>query len=87
MTQVNDRLRQLYLQKEKINEEIAFLENKLKQEQTLKLKNKKLSKDEKIELFKALFINRTDIYAKKWHSKDGTKQGFFPPPNKNFQRK
>ena len=39
---------------------------------------KKFSKDEKIELFKSLFVARFDIYAKKWISKDGLKQGFFP---------
>ncbi|MFW3327341.1 TOTE conflict system archaeo-eukaryotic primase domain-containing protein, partial [Aliarcobacter butzleri] len=45
---------------------------------------KSFSKNEKIELFKSLFVARFDIYAKKWVSRDGSKQGFFPV-TKTFQ--
>ncbi len=70
---IHDRLQELYLQKQKIEQEIKLLEIKLR-----KTPKKELSKDEKIELFKVLFINREDIFAKKWISKDGLKQGFYP---------
>lgn len=71
---INERLKQLYTQKKQIEEEISVLESQLK---THSIKNKKLTKDEKIELFKSLFISRSDRFAKKWISKDGTKQNFF----------
>lgn len=73
MNQTSDRLKELYLQKEKIENEIKLLESKLQ-----KKESKQLSKNEKIELFKTLFISREDIFAKKWISKDGEKNGFYP---------
>ncbi len=36
------------------------------------------SKQEKINLFKSLFIGREDVYANYWVSKDGTKKGYSP---------
>ena len=74
MKTVELELEELYFQKQKLEEKIKELENFLKNQ---KSKDKKeFSKDEKIELFRELFISRTDIYAKKWKSKDGTKEGF-----------
>lgn len=74
MKTVELELEELYFQKQKLEEKIKELENSLKNE---KLKDKKeFSKDEKIELFKELFISRADIYSKKWKSKDGSKEGF-----------
>lgn len=73
---IHEELKSLYLQKQHIEEEIRKLEAKLKKENKNTQKN--LTKDEKIELFKALFVNRSDIFAKKWISKDGKKQGFYP---------
>lgn len=76
MKTVELELEELYFQKQKLEEKIEELENFLKKQ---KSKDKKeFSKDEKIELFRELFISRTDIYAKKWKSKDGTKEGFSP---------
>lgn len=76
MKTVELELEELYFQKQKLEEKIEELENFLKNR---KSKDKKeFSKDEKIELFRELFISRTDIYAKKWKSKDGTKEGFSP---------
>ncbi len=72
---IHDKLNNLYLQKQQIEEEIKKLEDKLQEKQQ---SNKNLTKYEKIELFEALFINRKDIFAKKWISKDGSKQGFYP---------
>ena len=70
---IDERLKYLYLKKQEIEKEIEKLELQVKKD-----KNKQLTKDEKIELFKALFLTRLDIFAKKWISKDGSKQGFFP---------
>lgn len=76
MKTVELELEELYFQKQKLEEKIKELENFLKNQ---KSKDKKeFSKDEKIELFRELFISRTDIYAKKWKSKDGSKEGFSP---------
>ena len=76
MKTVELELEELYFQKQKLEEKIKELESFLKNQ---KSKDKKeFSKDEKIELFRELFIARTDIYAKKWKSKDGTKEGFSP---------
>ena len=76
MKTVELELEELYFQKQKLEEKIKELESFLKNQ---KYKDKKeFSKDEKIELFRELFISRTDIYAKKWKSKDGTKEGFSP---------
>lgn len=76
MKTVELELEELYFQKQKLEKKIEELENFLKNQ---KSKDKKeFSKDEKIELFRELFISRTDIYAKKWKSKDGTKEGFSP---------
>jgi hypothetical protein len=36
------------------------------------------SKEDKIKLFRSLFIGRQDVYAKYWVSKDGTKRGYSP---------
>ena len=83
MQTLEKRLEELYIQKTKIEEEIAFLTNQIKEKATLNQK-KSFSKNEKIELFKSLFIARFDIYAKKWVSRDGSKQGFFPV-TKTFQ--
>jgi len=83
MQTLEKRLEELYIQKTKIEEEIAFLTNQIKEKATLNQK-KSFSKNEKIELFKSLFVARFDIYAKKWVSRDGSKQGFFPV-TKTFQ--
>ncbi|MBD3831349.1 MAG: helicase, partial [Arcobacter sp.] len=83
MQTLEKRLEELYIQKNKIDEEIESLKEQIKEKQALKIK-KTFTKDEKIELFKSLFIARFDIYAKKWVSRDGLKQGFFPV-TKTFQ--
>ncbi len=74
MKTVELELEELYFQKQKLEEKIKELENSIKN-QSLK-ERKEFSKDDKIELFRELFISRADIYAKKWKSKDGSKEGF-----------
>ena len=80
MINLEKKLKNLYLQKENIEEEIKSLEEQIikeKEEASKPLKTT-FTKDEKIDIFKSLFIARQDIYAKKWISKDGNKQGFYP---------
>lgn len=78
MINLEKQLENLYIQRNKIDEEIELLKEQIKsQKESLSIK-KKFTKEEKIELFKSLFIGRFDIYAKKWVSRDGAKQGFYP---------
>ena len=78
MINLEKKLESLYIEKNRIDEEIEFVKNQIKIENDTVVRKKKFTKDEKIELFKSLFISRFDIYAKKWTSKDGLKEGFFP---------
>ncbi len=75
-TQIQKRLNKLYQDKLNIEKEIALLEKELNK--------KELNKDEKIDLFKSLFVSRPDVYLKKWVSKDSTKESYFPV-TKTFQ--
>jgi superfamily II DNA or RNA helicase len=78
MTNLEKQLENLYIEKNRIEEQIEFLKQEIKVEKDSFLVKKKFTKDEKIEIFKSLFIARFDIYAKKWISRDGVKQGFYP---------
>ena len=78
MTNLEKQLENLYIEKNRIEEQIEFLKQEIKVEKDSFLVKKKFTKDEKIEIFKSLFIARFDIYAKKWISRDGAKQGFYP---------
>ena len=37
-----------------------------------------LSKEEKINIFTALFKGRTDVFAQRWEFQDGSKSGYSP---------
>lgn len=78
MTSLEKKLESLYLEKQNIEIEIKSLEEEIKKEENLKLLKTTFSKNEKINIFKSLFVARADIYAKKWISKDGNKSGFYP---------
>ena len=71
MEKIQKRLNDLLKQKELIEQEIETLQRQL-------LVKPSFSKNDKIELFKSLFIARDDIYAKKWVSKDKRKASYFP---------
>lgn len=73
MNELKRRLSELKTQKEAIENEIASLEQQLNFHT-----KKELSKEEKIELFKSLFISNPTIFARKWVSQDGNKQNYFP---------
>jgi len=78
MISLENKLKNLYLQKHEIEEEIQSLEEQISQEKQKTSLKTMFTKDEKINIFKSLFVARSDIYAKKWVSKDGSKQGFYP---------
>jgi hypothetical protein len=77
MINLKKKLEALYTKKQELEKQILELEQQI-QEQELISQKRNFSKDEKIDIFKSLFIARFDIYAKKWINKEGTKQNFFP---------
>jgi len=78
MISLEQKLKNLYLQKENIEIQIRKLESEIKEEKNLQSLKTTFNKNEKIDIFKSLFVARSDIYAKKWISKDGNKSGFYP---------
>src|SRR5574344_706228 len=62
-----------HLESEKINLDNEILKTKREIE-----KLSPFSKEQKIELFKSLFIGRYDVFAKYWISSDGLKKGYSP---------
>jgi len=78
MINLEKELKSLYFQRKEIEIKIQSLEEQIQKEKTQKPLQSKFTKDEKIDIFKSLFIARLDIYAKKWISKDGNKEGFYP---------
>ena len=62
-----------YLESERINLDNEILKTKREIE-----KLSPFSKEQKIELFKSLFIGRYDVFAKYWISSDGLKKGYSP---------
>ena len=85
MENIKQELELLYNQKKQIEEKILLLEQKILEEEKRKSSKIEFSKDEKIEIFKSLFIGRFDIFAKKWISQDKTKENFFAV-SKTFQK-
>ena len=77
MKSLEQKLQSLYAQRKQIDEQIKSLEIELRSESTAK-QQKNFTKDEKIDIFKSLFIGRYDIYAKEWISKDKQKKSYFP---------
>ena len=62
-----------HLESQKINLDNEILQTKREIE-----KLSPFSKEQKIELFKSLFIGRYDVFAKYWISSDGLKKGYSP---------
>ncbi|OCL87981.1 DEAD/DEAH box helicase [Arcobacter porcinus] len=73
---IEQELKELYLQKERVERRIEELENSLRNSQNIV--ERKLSKNERIELFRELFVARENIYLKRWKSKDQKRVGFSP---------
>ena len=62
-----------YLESQKVQLDNEILETKRQIEQI-----SPFTKEQKIELFKSLFIGRSDVFAKYWISRDGLKKGYSP---------
>lgn len=78
-------LQQLHLVLAPLREKLHYLESQKSQLENEILQIKKqieqlspFTKEQKIELFKSLFIGRSDVFAKYWVSKDGLKKGYSP---------
>lgn len=67
LQQLHQKLQYLESQRTQLDNEI--LETKKQIEQL-----SPFSKEQKIELFKSLFVGRNDVFAKYWISKDGLKK-------------
>lgn len=48
--------------------------------------SKRLTVDEKINLFRSLFRGREDVYAVRWNSKDGSRSGYSPACRNEWDR-
>jgi superfamily II DNA or RNA helicase len=73
------------MQLDKLHSKLNLLESQKKLIEKEILETKKIieklspfSKQQKIALFKSLFVAREDVYPKYWVSKDGTKKGYSP---------
>jgi len=85
MENIKQELEKLYNQKKLIEDKILVLEQKLLEVERQKSSKTDFTKEEKINIFKNLFVGRFDIYARKWISQDKTKENFFAV-SKTFQK-
>lgn len=69
--QLKEHLNSLEFQKCSIEAEILQIKRELE-------KHSALTKEDKIALYRALFVGREDVYATYWISADGLKKGYFP---------
>ncbi|MGZ8548968.1 MAG: TOTE conflict system archaeo-eukaryotic primase domain-containing protein, partial [Sulfuricurvum sp.] len=69
--QLLSRLNDLESQKRTIETQILQIKRELE-------KHSALTKEDKIALYRSLFIGREDVYATYWISGDGLKKGYFP---------
>jgi len=73
-----NRLNQLYLKLNQLENQKRTIEKEIKEIRYEISTLFPMTKEQKIELFRSLFIGREDVYAKHWTSKDGTKSGYSP---------
>ncbi len=85
MENIKQELEKLYNQKKLVEDKILVLEQKLLEVERQKSIKIDFTKEEKINIFKNLFVGRFDIYARKWISQDKTKENFFAV-SKTFQK-
>jgi superfamily II DNA or RNA helicase len=69
--ELRSRLSELESQKRSIEAQILQIKHELE-------KHSSLTKEEKIALYRSLFVGREDVYATYWISGDGLKKGYFP---------
>ena len=81
LNELYSKLNFLESQKQSIEQEILETKKTIRVTEALPATVEKLSqfsKQQKIILFKSLFIAREDVYPKYWVSKDGIKKGYSP---------
>lgn len=71
LQELRSRLNDLESQKRTIEAQILQIKRELEKHSTL-------TKEDKIALYRSLFIGREDVYATYWISADGLKKGYFP---------
>ena len=69
--ELRSRLSELESQKRSIEAQILQIKHELE-------KHSALTKENKIALYRSLFVGREDVYATYWISGDGLKKGYFP---------
>ena len=71
-------LQELYSKLNQLESQKLSIENEILQTKKQIDRVSPFSKQDKINLFKSLFIGRKDVYANYWVSKDGIKKGYSP---------
>jgi superfamily II DNA or RNA helicase len=71
-------LSELYSKLNSLEEQKQSIEKEIQRTKQIIEKLSPFSKEQKISLFKSLFIAREDVYPTYWISKDGTKKGYSP---------
>lgn len=69
---------QLHQKLQHLEPQKQIIENEILQTKKLIEQLSPFTKEQKISLFKSLFIGRGDVFAKYWVSKDGMKKGYSP---------
>lgn len=69
---------QLHQKLQHLESQKQIIENEILQTKKLIEQLSPFTKEQKISLFKSLFIGRGDVFAKYWVSKDGMKKGYSP---------
>jgi len=72
------RLNELYSKLNSLESQKLTIEKEICETKQVIEKLSPFSKEQKISLFRSLFIAREDVYPKYWISKDGTKKGYSP---------
>jgi len=72
------QLNELYLKLNLLESQKQSIEKEILETKRIIEKLSPFSKQQKISLFKSLFIAREDVYPAYWISKDGTKKGYSP---------
>ena len=72
------QLQELYQKLNRLESQKLSIENEILNTKKQIDKISPFSKQDKVNLFKSLFIGREDVYANYWVSKDGSKKGYSP---------
>jgi len=78
------QLNELYSKLNSLESQKQAIEQKILETKQVIEKLSPFSKQQKISLFRSLFIAREDVYPTYWISKDGTKKGYSPAQDANI---